>query len=524
VPLGISKALNFSTFATMLSFCVFLIFLGFSSNNANAEPRLFYVSTDSIGNSLDPSSHDSKALVQAKEQFSLGEWNLERLKYLEAFRHFMEAKVIIDRNNLQYTLLHSLLLRRLGNIYYYFGDYEKSAQYFKAWHYHLLKQEPLIFAHYNTFGLALYHLKEYELSNEMLRIGAYYANHSNRLDWLGLSLGNMAANYEALGQLDTAKRLFQQDYLIGKKEKNYITQVSCLLALSKIHIREGDWSFYEKAMPVLLKLHEKDGSYPLPLFYELRSKYYETKNKPDLAFEDYKKFTHLQDSVKTLKDKAKILELEFQLYASQTDEELQSLGGVAKKSKIKSIGLVFLVLGILSLAVYFNRYKRTKVKEILAYNEKQALIEHELQDTQTNLQETLKEVAQQSEQIEWLHERMEHEASKNQSLQNSLSKSNLNIDLSDVKLLTDANWNEFKSMFSAAYPNFIDSLIRLTGKLSYGELRMACMIRLNLTTYQMADMTGVSHDSAKKSLLRFKKKMNFETQADLIDFIFSLPT
>jgi hypothetical protein len=39
----------------------------------------------------------------------------------------------------------------------------------------------------------------------------------------------------------------------------------------------------------------------------------------------------------------------------------------------------------------------------------------------------------------------------------------------------------------------------------------------------MSDMTGVSHDSAKKSLLRFKKKMNFETQADLIDFIFSLP-
>jgi DNA-binding CsgD family transcriptional regulator len=91
-------------------------------------------------------------------------------------------------------------------------------------------------------------------------------------------------------------------------------------------------------------------------------------------------------------------------------------------------------------------------------------------------------------------------------------------------LLTEESWIEFKTLFSSAYPNFIENLFIQVGKLSHGELRLACMIRLNLTTNEMADMIGISQDSIKKGLLRFKNKLKFDTQADLLDFIYALPT
>jgi DNA-binding CsgD family transcriptional regulator len=99
----------------------------------------------------------------------------------------------------------------------------------------------------------------------------------------------------------------------------------------------------------------------------------------------------------------------------------------------------------------------------------------------------------------------------------------LKNEISQAKLVTENAWIDFKNQFTTAYPNFLENLIISQPRISTGEQRMACMLRLNMTAKEIADITCVSYDSVKRSLLRFKKKLGFSTHEELLTFIFSMP-
>jgi len=456
-------------------------------------------------------------LRQAKCYFQIGNSYHNKGMDIKSFEHFVMAREFLQKSNSKHHIVYSMTNSRLGHVYFYFGDFENSTKSFLEWHFHPRKHEHLTESYYNTLGLALHYLEQYDKSNEIFNFGLYYANKFDSEVWKGIIYGNIAKNHEKIGDFKSALHCYNIAYKISKNNYNYSSQIISLLCISKIHITNNDWTFFEKSIPEILELHAIEGSTPLPMFYKLRSELYEIRNKPELAFSDYKKFTHLQDSVKTLKDKAKIVELDFQLYASQTDKVLESMGGVAKKSRMKSIGLVFLVLGIFGLAVYFKMYKWRKEKELIAFDARQTLIEQELVETNMMLEQSVLEIAQKNRLIHYL-ESMKHK--------NPVADEQLNqiIDqLIHTKILTNDDWNEFKSLFSEAYPNFINNILQINPGITDAELRMACMLRLNLSNEQIGNMLGISKDSARKNSLRLRNKLGLECdQAELMTFLFSI--
>jgi DNA-binding CsgD family transcriptional regulator/Tfp pilus assembly protein PilE len=90
-------------------------------------------------------------------------------------------------------------------------------------------------------------------------------------------------------------------------------------------------------------------------------------------------------------------------------------------------------------------------------------------------------------------------------------------------ILTDDQWQSFKKTFSSVYPYFIINLNSAKCQLTEGEIRHACLLRLNLTAHQIANIIGVSRDSIRKSNQRLRQKLGFSIQTDLIEYIFKIP-
>lgn len=119
-------------------------------------------------------------------------------------------------------------------------------------------------------------------------------------------------------------------------------------------------------------------------------------------------------------------------------------------------------------------------------------------------------IAQKNEMIQTLHEQLK-----------SMSKEKGKVDLKGLinKLRVveqqEGNWAAFTEQFSALNPNFHKRLTSTYPDLSKGELRLAALIRMGLSSKDIANILNISEPGMKKARYRLRKKMSLETEESL---------
>jgi tetratricopeptide (TPR) repeat protein len=89
-------------------------------------------------------------------------------------------------------------------------------------------------------------------------------------------------------------------------------------------------------------------------------------------------------------------------------------------------------------------------------------------------------------------------------------------------ILTEQDWDEFKVLFEEAHGNFFTKLKLEKPDITSSEMRIAALIKLNLSTKEIAHMLGISPDSVTKTKYRIKKKFDIEKGKELEDFVASI--
>ena len=79
--------------------------------------------------------------------------------------------------------------------------------------------------------------------------------------------------------------------------------------------------------------------------------------------------------------------------------------------------------------------------------------------------------------------------------------------LSQLKILTDTDWQKFQELFSKVHIGLIDRLKTNYPKLTEAELRLLLLIKLKFSTKLNAEILGISVSSVRKSRYRLKKKL-----------------
>jgi DNA-binding CsgD family transcriptional regulator len=86
----------------------------------------------------------------------------------------------------------------------------------------------------------------------------------------------------------------------------------------------------------------------------------------------------------------------------------------------------------------------------------------------------------------------------------------------------DQYWDEFRETFGQVHQQFFDGLKRHSDDLTGNDLRLLSLIKLNLSSGDIATLLGISPDSLRVSRYRLKKKLNLGAEESLTAFVQSV--
>lgn len=82
-----------------------------------------------------------------------------------------------------------------------------------------------------------------------------------------------------------------------------------------------------------------------------------------------------------------------------------------------------------------------------------------------------------------------------------------------------ADWKLFESYFNSAHQNFMDRLRQEYADITTGDLRICCLLRMNLSTKEIASLLNVSVRAIELRRYRLRKRLGLEGDTNLIDFL-----
>ena len=83
----------------------------------------------------------------------------------------------------------------------------------------------------------------------------------------------------------------------------------------------------------------------------------------------------------------------------------------------------------------------------------------------------------------------------------------------------EGDWDSFIQHFEQVHPHFSHKLKEAAKELTPNEIRLAMMLKMNLSTKEIASITNISPEGVKKARYRLRKKLNLPTEENIQKFI-----
>lgn len=354
---------------------------------------------------------------------------------------------------------------------------------------------------------------------------------------------NIGSIYEDLERYDSAYYYFNKAYTLNRQDGNARAQVEVVNNLGDVlrktgRFREGlAYSFQT------LELARTSGErYQISSACNDIAKAYNLLNKNDSAFyyltlsRNYLNDIYSEESNKQLALLQTLYEIE------KKDNEIEKLTQARKTGTLISVATgVVIVLIILIAALIISR-QRLKLR-----NEQKLRAQHkQVYETQNQLMEV--ELRNKNLEEENLKQQLEtktqelssytlHVIRKNQLLEDlrikleAMVKDDKRDQRKQIRQLAeqigeglqdDQHWEEFRGIFEQVHQSFFDRLQQQTGPLTANDLRLIALIKMNLTSTDIATLLGISQDSLRVIRHRLRKKLNLAAGDNLSAYIQSI--
>ncbi|RLD53987.1 MAG: hypothetical protein DRJ05_15495 [Bacteroidetes bacterium] len=443
----------------------------------------------------------ANALISIGNAYMMANRNGESIKY------YVEAKDLYislnDSVNIR-TCFNNIGManKRMGNKLEAIQNYEKAMEISKA----TKSKRGLATALINLSGLYIDNGETTKAENYLLE-GLKAGKELGDKGIISTAYYNLSTLYMGLGNLEKALQYARNaEEVIAETEDLEILKDNILL---------------------LSDIYEKKGNYNLALKYHK-----EYKSVYDSMFnaDNTERFNRLQTEFETSKKEQQIVLL-------TKDKENQQLENQILKNRqttyVVVLILILALVGIIGFVVVMKRKKDRQIqyqKEILLNKEKE-LAKADLEKSKLKEKELLQSILLKSKQ---LSTHALHMMQKNTLLQEinsdikAMAKNTANPDKVGFKqislkvnqsLRSDKDWDVFKLYFEDVNRGFFNKLKEVNAGLTTNDQRLCALIKLNMTSKEMASVLNVAPVSVKSSRYRLKKKLGLDVEADLEGFI-----
>ncbi|MBC7933806.1 MAG: tetratricopeptide repeat protein [Rhizobacter sp.] len=430
----------------------------------------------------------------------------------------------------------------LGTVYYYNQQAPKALEQFR--------EALAIFSSTknhtglaNTYG-AIGHLYE---KNKLFDSAFHFQQVALNHALLGKDLNSQAKIYEHIGSIledqarfDSARYYFEQSLTLYKQTGNLISRIEVINNLGDVYQKSGDYvkglAFAREAMQLAL---ENKAIYQLQTAYRDMGQNFAFMKRHDSAYIYLEKSRSLVQQIYTMESSRQIA-LQETIYGTEKQHrEIERLNAGKKINRVLIVlGSILIVLLCLLGAVTISR-QRLKIRNQKSINERNDEIYH----TQKGLMES--ELKRQQLQEENLQQQLDlkstelsshilHLIQKNQVMEDikqGLSEI-INDDKRDQKkqvrqllqkinfsFSQDSYWDEFRLIFDQVHPSFFTNLTQQYSSLGAADLRLLSLIKMNLTSADMATLLAITPDSLRVNRYRIKKKLQLAQGESLSTFI-----
>lgn len=433
----------------------------------------------------------------------------------QALAYFLKSDALFREIGYEKAWGSFSALAALGEFYFHKKEYTIAIKYLEEAENYIAKEhwDWLKINYYNTMGLCYSIAKERHKAISCFQKIPPFVQVKKDSVWVGIASGNIANEFYYLDELEKAVDYLLVDYEYSQKYNEAESAAETTFLLSKIYIKLGNLDkglFYlnesekwvEKNNTPVVKQH----------LYELKTVYYQAVKNYEKAFYFQKIAYQIKDSLRKDLYTQQINANTIQFEAERHKDNLE----IAKKQKHHRtqernlLIIILLMLVILLNFIYRNQKLKNKEKETALQLQKENY-ERAVEKASIQLQQFTDNIRQKNELIEEFKKELENKQYINHEV--TIER------LMDFTIATQQEWIKFTQLFEQVYPQFIKKLQAKYPQLTASEIRLIVLTKLQLSTKEMAAMTGVSLDAIHKSRYRLRKKLILPEEDDFSKII-----
>ena len=347
---------------------------------------------------------------------------------------------------------------------------------------------------------------------------------------------NIGSIYEDLLELDKAFLYFDKALAILKdthtrQEANVLNNIGDFYR-KKGFIEKGI-TFTKQSLDIALQLNDthllESNNKDLAKAYALIENYqkaYEYK----LIADKYKQVSIDNEN----KNLVNLLQADFKI--NQKENQIKLLQEQNKANMANQNLLLVLIASVLLIIfIIYSYYRKKRKANIKIQNYKQQALKIQLEKKEIeekNLQRDLElktatlsryslHIAQKNNMLSELSLKLKNIVARKNDLYEVKIKEIFNE--IDFALQQENEWEDFTQFFEEIHPDFIKKIAKIAiESLSPAELKLGILLRLNLSSKEIASILRVTPDSVRVARHRFRKKLPIDSKKELIPFLLEL--
>lgn len=442
-------------------------------------------------------------------------------KLLEATQLLVRSLAIFQK---QGSLLEVAVVRvTLGKIYKATKVYDKAKEHFRS-AYHYFKSKGITI---RELAAGVEIASVYRLQDSLQQALAW--NKTNltlartydkkyMLAMIYMNQANLLADLERYAEsgmyLDSSRYLSAELGLSFGILLYHINKASLLVKMRKPAQALREMSIAEEEFGMLAEPKM------LAEYYDIKYQAYKQLNDTGSALRYYEMSTALKDSLRT-QDALQFMQEGERLIAEERNSreiaELKLAVSMARMNTLITIGVVVVVSILLFVRIIIRAQKDREWRR-LAEEEKERL---RLDVEQKNKELVFKTVvnASMSEQISEVIRKMKQYTTKiKRPYVPEFNQLIRDLELSNGVL----EWKEFETRFTQVHDDFHEKLIQICPELSPSELKICSLLRLNLSSKEIAELTNRSNPTIVNARSQIRKKLKLSSEDNLTSYLLSL--
>jgi tetratricopeptide (TPR) repeat protein len=470
----------------------------------------------------------------------IGELYYFQAAYLQALDNFYRAESLL-RKQKQLPELAAIWIK-IGETKFHNKQYPSSLEAFEQ-------------------GLALYKSVDAEegIADALAHIGQVHEKNGNLEEakhYQHLALGqlgeksdwalaakiheNIGSIYEDKFQLDSAALYFSKAMEIAEKTNDETLHIRITNNMGDIYRKTGEYNtalgYTRRAASLAKRMNEH---YQLASAYRDLAKIFSLMGQHDSAYHYSEAGRNIHSEIFS-EDNAKQLTILQTLFELEQKED--AITQYERERRVHFTMLLFgmaIVLLLLFLGLSIISRQRSKITNERKLNEQnQKLYETQKIAMETDLYNKQLKAENLRNELELKSKELTshtlHLIQKNQLLEElkeklgEIVKSDKRDQRKELKQLLnllqlnhnqDKNWEDFRVVFERVHEHFFEGLMAHCSKLSSADLRLAALLKMNLSSADISTMLGISQDSLRIARYRLRKKLALPEGKSLSTFI-----